>query len=337
MSSTVVRRASRPGAAVARRSTGPAPVLGCRHDADGSRASSTPPGTAHRAGPRPGRAPAATPQGARPSRRRSSVRGRSSAPRSRRRSSPGPVRTGSCSTRQHGLYDDATMVATLAALAGPAGRTRAGRSWSASRPTTPPGSGGPSTPGRPASSCRWSQDEHEALAAARACRYPPDGGRSWGVLVRRLGHRHAARRGREPRRPVRGHGRDAVGRRARRRGSPPPRGSTWSSSGRTTCRSRSAPRTRDLLADRSPDGPLGRVVRACRAGRRRRGGRLRRQPRGGARSCARTASPGSPSCRHDVPRRGGRRRRRAGPGPAVTPCPPVSSATSRTPVRRKAG
>jgi 4-hydroxy-2-oxoheptanedioate aldolase len=164
---------------------------------------------------------------------------------------------------QHGLYDDATMVATLGALVGTAreGRTSEvlvrvpsndvawiGRALDA-------GATGVVVP--------MVQDEEQAARAAAACRYPPAGHRSWGAWAA-------------------GYGAPAL--------------ATASANARVTCavmvetpsaleRVDAIARTPGvdmvfvgpfdlslslgteptaLLADESPDAPLPRVVRACR-------------------------------------------------------------------------
>ena len=59
-------------------------------------------------------------------------------------------------------------------------RTPAPRSSCGCLASTPPGSGRPWMPGQPPSSCRRSTASPDAVAAARASRYPPRGERSWG-------------------------------------------------------------------------------------------------------------------------------------------------------------
>jgi 4-hydroxy-2-oxoheptanedioate aldolase len=82
---------------------------------------------------------------------------------------------------QHGLFDDATMVATLAALAG------TGRDGRTSDVLVRVPSNDAAAIGRALDAGATGvvvpmvQDEHDAARAAAACRYPPAGERSWGA------------------------------------------------------------------------------------------------------------------------------------------------------------
>ena len=164
---------------------------------------------------------------------------------------------------QHGLYDDATVVATLAALAGAArpGRTAPvlvrvpsneagwiGRALDA-------GAAGVVVP--------MVDDEHEALAAARACRYPPDGRRSWGAWSGEWGGGtpDAVEANRAVMCAVMVETPSAVDRVDRIAATP---GVDMVFVGPYDLSLALGTTHADLLADRSPDGPLGRVVAACR-------------------------------------------------------------------------
>lgn len=87
---------------------------------------------------------------------------------------------------QHGLYDDATTTTTLAVLAGAApgpgvGSTERPRQVLVRVPSADPAAIGRALDGGATGVLvPMVQDEHDAAAAARACRYPPDGTRSWG-------------------------------------------------------------------------------------------------------------------------------------------------------------
>ncbi len=166
---------------------------------------------------------------------------------------------------QHGLYDDAAVVATLAALG--------------------PGRPGPAHPGRtarvlvrvPSNDAAWIgraldagasgvivpmvQDEHEALAAARACRYPPEGGRSWGAWDWGGGPPAPTDANRAVMCAVMVETPSAVERVAQIAATP---GVDMVFVGPYDLSLALGTTHGELLADRSPDGPLARVVRACR-------------------------------------------------------------------------
>ena len=103
----------------------------------------------------------------------------------------------------------------------------------------------------------------DAVLAARASRYPPEGERSWGPFAPAVGRRRP--------RPGRGERRGAVPGSWSRRSAPwptstrsrRPRASTACSSARSTSPSRSGTTVDGLLDDRSAGNPLGRVVAAA--------------------------------------------------------------------------
>ncbi|WP_298456760.1 HpcH/HpaI aldolase/citrate lyase family protein [uncultured Cellulomonas sp.] len=165
---------------------------------------------------------------------------------------------------QHGLYDDRAVVESLAVLAGP------GR----------PGRTSPVLVRVPALDSAWIgraldagatgvlvplvQDEHEAAAAARACRYPPAGGRSWGGwgAVWGLDVPGTEDANREVMCAVMVETPSALDRVEAIAGTP---GVDMVFVGPFDLSIALGTDHASLLADRSPDGPLARVIRACRA------------------------------------------------------------------------
>ena len=107
------------------------------------------------------------------------------------------------------------------------------------------------------------QDEHEAAAAARACRFPPDGGRSWGgwAGVWDRGPTTPADANRAVTCAVMVETPSALERVEAIAATP---GVDMVFLGPYDLSLALGVSHADLLADRSPDGPLARVVRACR-------------------------------------------------------------------------
>jgi 4-hydroxy-2-oxoheptanedioate aldolase len=165
---------------------------------------------------------------------------------------------------QHGLYDDASLVATLAALAGPSRPERTGRVMVRVPSNDAAWIGRALDAGATGVVVLLVQDEHEALAAARACRYPPDGERSWGGWSGSWGTGTPApdEANRDVLCAVMVETRSAVDRVDRIAATP---GVDMVFVGPYDLALALGMTHPELLADRSPDGPLARVVRACRA------------------------------------------------------------------------
>lgn len=163
---------------------------------------------------------------------------------------------------QHGLYDDATMVATLAALAGPPRPGRASHVLVRVPSNDAARIGRALDAGATGVVVPLVQDEHEALAAARACRYPPDGVRSWGSWSGGYGTGtpSAAEANREVMCAVMVETPSALERVALIAATP---GVDMVFVGPYDLSLALGTTHAELLADHSPDGPLGRVVRAC--------------------------------------------------------------------------
>jgi 4-hydroxy-2-oxoheptanedioate aldolase len=164
---------------------------------------------------------------------------------------------------QHGLYDDAALVASLGPLVAAAGEGRTpdvlvrvpsndaawiGRALDA-------GATGVLVP--------MVQDEHEAAGAAAACRYPPAGMRSWGAWWGGWGvpAPTAASANERVMCAVMVETPSALQRVAAIAGTP---GVDMVFVGPYDLSLALGIEHADLLADDSPDGPLRRVVRACR-------------------------------------------------------------------------
>ncbi len=162
---------------------------------------------------------------------------------------------------QHGLYDDAAVTATLAALGG---RVRPGR---ASRVLVRVPSDDAARIGRALDAgasgvvVPMVQDEHEAATAARACRYPPDGGRSWGAWDWGDGIPTPTDANRAVMCAVMVETPSAVERVAQIAAAP---GVDMVFVGPYDLSLALGTTHAELLADHSTDGPLARVVRACR-------------------------------------------------------------------------
>ena len=164
---------------------------------------------------------------------------------------------------QHGLYDDAATVASLGALVAP------GRPGRTETVLVRVPSGDPVWIGRALDAGATGvlvpmvQDEHDAERAARACRYAPDGGRSWGSW--------SAGWGVPPAEPAEANRRvmcavmvetpSALERVDAIAATP---GVDMVFVGPFDLSIALGTTHAGLLADTSPDGPLGRVVRACR-------------------------------------------------------------------------
>lgn len=81
---------------------------------------------------------------------------------------------------QHGLYDDAATVASLGVLTAPGRPGRTQRVIVRVPSSDPVWIGRALDAGATGVLVPLVQDEHDAERAVRACRYPPEGGRSWG-------------------------------------------------------------------------------------------------------------------------------------------------------------